>query len=115
MIITVLRSQKHLTGEKHLIERGITGVARRLLQTRTCPDLNLDDLKRHSQNLTHLAAMARPRRGNGLQAVVYMDGAQRRKTMVPGQIGQQVQQNGGIKPTREGNTPTGCFTPAGQA
>jgi hypothetical protein len=56
-----------------------------------------------------------PRRGNGLQTMVNMDGAQRRKTMVLRQIGQQVQQNGGIKPTREGNAPSGCVTPSGKA
>jgi hypothetical protein len=99
LVIAMLRGQQHLAFLHHAFKRSVARLASGLFEACAGPDLNIDDLESYTQNLTHLTAMPRPRRSNGLQAVMHMDSGQGRQGVLAGEIGQQVQQDGGIEPT----------------
>ncbi|MNI58467.1 hypothetical protein D3C73_1135790 [compost metagenome] len=107
LIVTVLASQQQLMSPGDLDECGIPSVAGRLFKAGAGLDLNMDDSKRDTLGITHRLAVLGPGVGGGLQPVMDVNGRKGRQRMGLSQRGQQVQQNGGIEATGEGDAP-GC-------
>ncbi|GAB0074711.1 hypothetical protein TOC8171_01080 [Pseudomonas syringae] len=74
LIVTVLAGQQYIALAQPLGKRGVTRLSGGLLDACTGLDLHPNRFKRHTQRLTNLATMLRPRVGNGLQAVMNVDG-----------------------------------------
>ncbi len=74
LIVTVLAGEQHIPLSQPVSERGVTRLPGSLLDARTRIDVYPNQLKCHTQRLTNLPTMFRPRIGCGLQAVMNMNG-----------------------------------------
>ncbi len=79
LIITVLPGQQHVIrfGQRH--ERRVTRLPRRPLQAGAGLHRHPHYVQRHTQRIADRLTMRRPRIGRSLEAVVDMDGAERRE------------------------------------
>ncbi|CAI8857898.1 Peptidoglycan-binding protein [Pseudomonas sp. IT-93MI4] len=62
-------------------------------------------MQRNAQRIADRLTMFRPRIGRSLEAMVDMDGAERRQGMVFSEMRKQMQQDGGIETTGESHAP----------
>ena len=85
LIVAMLASEKHLPCPHDLHERLVARIARRTFKARAGPHLHTHDAQGYAQAVADRLAMSRPRLGSSLQAMVDMDGADRRQIFDVGQ------------------------------
>ena len=115
LIVTMLGGEQHVAGPQRRGEGGIARLARRLFQAGgVALHLDMGNLQWDAQPLTHRAAMRRPGFGSGLQTMGNMNGRKRRQRLALAQLGQQMQQHGGIQAAGEGHAPGRRVAPGRQ-
>ncbi|CAI8861654.1 hypothetical protein EMIT0215P_20185 [Pseudomonas serboccidentalis] len=107
----MLPGQQHVTRLGQRGERRITRFPRRPFKAGAGLHRHPNDLQRNAQRIADRLTMLRPRISRRLEAVMDMDGAQRRQGMVLGEIGKQMQQDGGVETAGESDTPMSGVAP----
>jgi len=110
----VLADEQHFPCPDHLTECLIARITGRALQACASPHLHAHHLQGYAKGVTDRLTMSGPGIGCSLQAMVDMNSAERRKLLSFGEICQEVQQDGGIKPAGKSDMPGRSVAPGGQ-
>ncbi|GAA0393318.1 hypothetical protein GCM10008969_13130 [Pseudomonas veronii subsp. inensis] len=114
LIVAVLADEQYFSCPDHITECLIARITGRALQACACPHLHAHHPQGHAKGVTDRLAMTRPGIGRSLQAMVDMNSAKRRKLLSFGEICQEVQQDGGIKPAGKSDMPGRSVAPGSQ-
>ena len=115
LVILMLGQQQHLTRHHQFAKRCVSGLASGALQAGTRRDLHVLHIQGNAQLVTQPLTVRRPAFGNGLQAMMDVNGADWRQLMALGRPGKQVQQHTGVEPAGIGYPPERCTTPRRKA
>ncbi|GFM52263.1 hypothetical protein PSCICE_35300 [Pseudomonas cichorii] len=110
----MLSRQQYISFAQLLNEGCITRLTGRLLDTGARLHPHSHALKGNTEFQANLSAMLRPGIGSGLQAVMNMDGIQRRQALACGELSQKVQQYGGVQTAGKTDMPDRRVTPGSQ-
>jgi hypothetical protein len=107
----MLAREHDLPCPDHLGKRLVTRLTGGALKTGARLDLYVHDAQGHAQAVAHRLTMTWPRVGGSLQAMVDMNGAERREVFG---VGEEVEQDSGIKTAGESDMQGGGVAPGGQ-
>ena len=107
----MLRRQQHFSARREPRESAIACLAGGTLQAGTDWHLDAKHLQRHPQRIAEGLTMLRPGVGRSLKPMMDMHGRKWGKAMVLRQIGEQMQEDGGIQTTGERHAPTPGVAP----